>query len=34
MFLNEQGIDVNNENNHEPAGLVPVGPFKRESEKW
>lgn len=34
MFLNEQGIDVNNENNHEPAGIVPVGPFKRESEKW
>jgi hypothetical protein len=30
---NNNGIDVNNENNHEPAGLVPVGPFKRESEK-
>nr|VDC98358.1 unnamed protein product [Brassica oleracea] len=27
---NNQGIDVNNTNNHEPAG---VGPFKRESEK-
>lgn len=30
---NEQGIDVNNANNHEPAGVVPVGPFKRESDK-
>ncbi|EOA17498.1 hypothetical protein CARUB_v10005832mg [Capsella rubella] len=30
---NNNGIDVNNENNHEPAGIVPVGPFKRESEK-
>ncbi|XP_009109512.1 B-box zinc finger protein 19 isoform X1 [Brassica rapa] len=27
---NNQGIDVNNTNNHESAG---VGPFKRESEK-
>uniref|UniRef100_A0A1J3JV20 B-box zinc finger protein 19 n=1 Tax=Noccaea caerulescens TaxID=107243 RepID=A0A1J3JV20_NOCCA len=30
---NNHGIDVNNTNNHEPAGVVPVGPFKRESEK-
>ncbi|KAF8118365.1 hypothetical protein N665_0005s0131 [Sinapis alba] len=27
----EQGIDVNSTNNHEPVGVVPVGAFKRES---
>lgn len=38
MFLNflsfkEQGIDVNRANGHEHVGVVPVGAFKKESNK-